>query len=108
MINDYSEELSGSQIALNEYNMTIIEMIRPYTLSRGLWDDEAIFGMDVYDFLPEQPVINTSEIRKIFGDEQFTHLLSYVRMSTGFGIYEVGEMIEMNSELTKALKQKLK
>ena len=108
LINDYSEGISGCQIALDEYNMTIIDMLRPYTLSKGTWDEEAIFNMGLDEFLPKERVINTDKIRSIMADKELTQLLSYVRMSTGFGINEVSEMIEVNSELTKSLQKELK
>lgn len=41
-------------------------------------------------------------------DEELHHLLSYVRMSTGFGIYEMSEVIAVNDSLMRTLQNELK
>jgi uncharacterized membrane-anchored protein YhcB (DUF1043 family) len=107
MINEYSEKLNGVQVAIDEYNLCVYELMRPYTLEKKLWNVENVFHEDMFGFLPKNQVIDQERISKLYGDEKMLHILSYQRISSGFSIHELQGMIEINHTLIKILQTKL-
>ena len=107
LINEYSENLTSVQIAIDEYNLCVYDLMRPYTLKKKIWNVENVFQPDVYAFLPEESVIDQASRRKLFGDEELLQILAYQRISSGFSIFELEGMIKVNEELKQSLQAKL-
>ncbi|MEM9896196.1 MAG: DUF6090 family protein [Bacteroidota bacterium] len=107
LINDYSERLVGVQIAIDEVNMCVLDMMRPYTLKKKIWNVEHVFQEDIFGFLPEDYVIDQESSKKLYGDEDMLQMLAYQRISTGFSISELQQIIQVNNQLMNALREKL-
>ncbi len=107
LINEYGENLVSVQIAIDEYNMCVYELIRPYTLSKKVWNVENVFQPDIYAFLPREAVIDQESSKRLFGDEELLQLLAYQRISSGFSIAELKEAIQVNEMLMSTLRAKL-
>ena len=108
LINEYGERLVSVQIAIDEYNMCVYELIRPYTLNKMVWNVENVFQPDIYAFLPKDAVIDAESSKKLFGDEELLQLLAYQRISSGFSISELNDAIVTNHKLMRTLRTKLR
>lgn len=107
LINEYGENLASVQIAIDEYNMCVYELMRPYTLKKQIWNVDNVFQADMFAFLPEESVIDPDASKKLFGDEELLQLLAYQRISSGFAIFELEGVIKINQELMLTLRTKL-
>ena len=107
LINEYGENLVSVQIAIDEYNMCVYELIRPYTLNKKAWNVENVFQPDIYAFLPKEAVIDQASSKKLFGDDELLQLLAYQRISSGFSITELEGAMQVNEKLMSTLRTKL-
>ena len=107
LINEYGENLASVQIAVDEYNMCVYELMRPFTLKKKVWNVDNVFQPDVFAFLPEESVIDRSSSKKLFGDDELLQILAYQRISSGFAIFELEGTLKVNRELIRTLQAKL-
>jgi len=108
LINGYAQDQAGVETAIGEYNMGVVQMMRPFTIGKQVWNPKVIFKADMFTFLPKESILDVEKMRALLSDQEMIHKLSYLRMSTAFGIHEVGELIDTNQQLIGVLRSELK
>ena len=64
---------------------------------------EAVFHENKYGFLPQGSVLETEKIETILQDEETLQVLSYLRVSSGYALFELKNIIAENEALIKQL-----
>lgn len=105
LINDYFLLQSGTQIAMQEYNQSVVEQSRPYFMSAV--DMSAIFHPDTLGFLPNYSVLDEVKVQHLLEQTRGKEVLSYLRVSAGYALEQLRRLLQLNSELIDRLTNQL-
>lgn len=107
-LNEYFNFQFRSQDALDDFNKSVREIIRPYAERNKLLNYNNVFHPNMFDFFPDRgSLINYDQLKVLMKDSELLSLIARSRLSTGYFIYELGFLQEENANLIKNLQSKI-
>ena len=104
-VNEYFALQLQTQDAFDEFNDLVREFSRPYFISKNAVSAEAVFHDDKYGFLPKGSLLDTEKLEALLKEEKTVQVLAYLRISSGYALYELNRIIAQNEALIKDLSE---
>lgn len=102
-INDYFNFQRRAEVGVRDFNAGIRNVARPYIESNGLLNHEVIFSWEKDEFLPQSKILIYEVLSEKYQDPNFVQILTHLRVSMGYFLYELDELIMENEKLIKTL-----
>jgi hypothetical protein len=110
-INNYFGRISQVEQATKEFNDFLANESRPFFLKEHeIFKNETVFDSDDKTFPPFRGVstIDTVKLKRTINHPYFLPILSQLRMTIGFYLASLGQLIEENHKLIQDLEKSLK
>jgi len=102
-INSYIVSQDQAKDAFDEFNDIVRNSSRPYFFSRNYFLADSVFHENIYGFLPRGSLIDPNKYDEILNDPETMQLLSLLRISGGYALYELKIIQKLNHNLMTLL-----
>jgi len=106
VLNEYFQQQMGAIIALDEYNATVVETVRPLLLNSVALEFETVFHENKLGFLPKDPLLNPQNMEKLIREKEMKGILSSLRISAGYVLFQLNSLMQVNNQLINSLGEK--
>lgn len=106
-INDYFNFQRRAEVGVQDFNNGIRNVARPYIESQGLLNHEVIFSWEKDEFMPQSEILIYEFLSEKYQDPNLIQLLTHLRVSMGYFLYELDELILQNQELIALLNSEI-
>ncbi len=108
LLNDYFSREYRAQEAVNDFNLIVKEVARPFINQHNLLNLGVVFHSDMYEFFPKEgSLINYERLKTMYPMQEFNPLLSSLRLGIGYFMYELELLKVENAKLIKELELKV-
>lgn len=101
LMNNYFRTQDEVDIAINTFNIMIVELVRPYLTQHNIMDTKAVYKQPRYDFLNPRDTrhIIYEELRNQYKTPEFYQLLFELRVKTTYPILNLNILLGANNNL---------
>jgi len=109
LLNKFIKVESQAVQAVEYWNETKIEIVRPYLAQYGIFDSKVVFNDTPYEHLSlhNARIVNWDKLSTLFGTKELDQLLFDLRIKTAYSIRKLKELLEINRQLKLALENEL-
>ena len=105
LMNNYFRTQDEVDIAINTFNIMIVELVRPYLTQHNIMDTKEVYERPRYDFLNPKDTrhIIYEELRNQYKTAEFYQLLFELRVKTTYPILNLNFLLDANKNLQEIL-----
>ncbi len=105
LMNNYFRSQDEADIAINTFNIMIVELIRPYLTQHNIMDTKEVYEQPRYKFLNPRDTrhIIYEELRNQYKTPEFYQLLFELRVKTTYPILNLNILLDANKNLQEML-----